>query len=135
MRVITLRRFIAILVGALAVAVFLGQTYSGVLRPQASMPVLLQQALQLASFALVALFIGFVVRRRGWLAAAAAYLLGLALFVAVVLRPSPPWSPSDVEGTWLAVMLGAVAGGVWSAFIGAIGSWLAHATNRSSTLP
>lgn len=38
--------------------------------------------------ALTAFLIGFVVRRRGWLWAFAACLIGLALWVIVELRPS-----------------------------------------------
>lgn len=134
-----MRSFIAILIGAVAVGVFIGQTYSGALRPQASMPLLLQQALQLGSFALIAFLVGFVVKRRGWLAASAAYLLGLALWVVVVLRPSPPWVPTDVEGTWVAVILGAIIGGPWSALAGAAGSWAARSrllvTTRRASWP
>lgn len=123
---------IAILVGAAVVAVYLDQAYSGVLRPQASIPALLDGAIHFGLVALISFLVGFTVKRRGWLAASAAYLIGLSLWVVVDLRPSPPWVPTDVGGTWEAVALRAVIGGVWSAFSGAAGTWIARARERAS---
>ena len=124
---------IAILIGAVAVGVFMGQVRSGALRTLLELPpVLLAQALHLGSLALIAFLVGFVVKRRGWLAASAAYLLGIALWVAVDLRPSPPWVPTDVGGTWEAVTLAGVIGGLWSALFGAAGSFAARAMDRAS---
>lgn len=59
--------------------------------------------LRVLSLVLVALVIGLVVTRRGWLAAAAAYVVGIALWILIYLRPSPPWAPSDVWflETWI----------------------------------
>jgi hypothetical protein len=127
-----MRSVIAILVGAAAIAVFLGQARSGVLSPQASRPALLDTAIQFGVLALIAFLIGFVVRRNGWLWALAAYLIGLALWVVVELRPSLPWVPTDVGGTWEAIGLRALIGGVWSALSGATGSLTARATPRPS---
>ena len=87
-------------------------------------------AIQFGVLALSAFLIGL--RRNGWLWALAAYLVGLALWVVVELRPSPPWVPTDVGGTWEAVGLRALIGGVWSALSGAAGSLTARATPRSS---
>lgn len=45
--------------------------------------------------ALVAFVCGAVVIHSGWIAAAAAYVIGLAMWIFFYLRPSPPWAPSD----------------------------------------
>ncbi len=127
-----MRAVIAIFVGAVAVAVFMGQVRSGQLRLQSTTPVLLEQALTLGSLALIAFLVGFAVKRRGWLAAAGAYVIGVALWVVVDLRPSPPWVLSDVRGTWEWVMATASIGGLWSALSGAAGSWAARAMGRAS---
>jgi hypothetical protein len=127
-----MRSVIAILVGAAAVSVYLGQARSGFLSPQASRPALLDAAIQFGLLALIAFLIGFVVRRRGWLMALVAYLMGLAVWVVVELRPSPPWVPTDVGGIWEAVALRAAVGGGWSALSGAAGSWAARARARAS---
>ena len=129
-----MRPTIATLVGALAIWLLRGQTYSGVLRPNESRPPLLDLTLQLGAVALVALLIGFAVKRRGWLAAALAYAAGVGLWVVVELRPSPPWVPTDVGGTWETVSLAAVIGGVWSAVFGAAGSFAARALDRRARL-
>lgn len=60
-----MRSLIALVIGAAAVGVYLGQARSGVLSPQASRPALLDAAIQLGMLALIAFLIGFVVRRRG----------------------------------------------------------------------
>jgi Na+/proline symporter len=127
-----MRSALAILVGAAAVALYMGQARSGFLSPQASTPALLQAAISFGMPALIAFIVGFVVRRRGWFAAAAAFLIGLALWVVVELRPSPPWVPTDVGGTWEAVGLRAIIFGVWSALCGAAGSWTARAREGGS---
>ena len=127
-----MRSVIAIFVGALAVGLLRGQMYSGVLRPHESRPVVLDLMLQLGAVALVAFLIGFVVKRRGWLAAALAYVLGIGLWLVVELKPSPPWVPTDVGGTWEAVTLAAVIGGLWSALFGAAGRFAARAMDRAS---
>ena len=128
----SMRSVIALLIGGATVGVYLGQARSGVLSPQASRPALLDAAIQFGLLALIALLIGFVARRPGWLWASAAYLVGLTLWVIVELRPSPPWVPTDVGGTWEAVGLRALIGGVWSALSGAAGSWAAGVRERAS---
>ena len=128
-----MRTLFAILVAAVAVGVFMGQARSGAIRTLfAEVPVVLAPGLHLGSIALIAFLVGFIVNRRGWLAASSAYLLGIALWVLIDLRPSPPWVPTDVEGTWVAVMIAAAIGAPWSALCGAAGSWAAHATRRAS---
>jgi hypothetical protein len=56
---------------------------------------------------LVAVVIGVLVTRRAWLAAASAYLIGVATWVVLWLRPSPPWAPSDnwFLETWVQFLL------------------------------
>lgn len=127
-----MRPAIAILIGALAVGLLRGQMYSGVLRPDASRPALLDQVITLGSVALIAFLVGFVVERRGWLAAALAFVVGVGLWVVVELKPSPPWVPTDVGGTLEAVVLLSVIGGLWSALFGAAGSFAARARDRAS---
>ncbi len=127
-----MRNLIAILVGALAVAFLRGQMHSGVLRPHESRPALLDQVITLGSVALIAFLIGFVVKRRGWLAAALSFVIGVGLWVVVELRPSPPWVPTDVGGTWEAVALLSALGGLWSALFGAAGGFAARAMDRAS---
>lgn len=129
-----MRSLIALVIGAAAVGVYLGQARSGVLSPQASRPALLDAAIQFGLLALIAFLIGFVVIRRGWFWALAAYLFGLALWVVVELRPSPPWVPTDVGGTWEAVGLRALIGGAWSALSGAAGSLGGRARERASSI-
>lgn len=118
-----MRFVITVIVGGLGV---------GALLPQ--MPIYL--ALNLApapAYALIALLaflVGATVSHRGWLAAGAAYLIGVALWIALYLRPSPPWAPSDNWGieTWIGFALNqvlvptVVAGG-----LGAIGNWTGRA--------
>lgn len=128
-----MRALIAILVGAVAVAVFMGQARSGALRPLATTPVLLEQVLTLGLPALIAFLVGFVVKRRGWLAASGAYVVGVAVWVVVDLRLSPPWILTDVRGTWEWLILTASIGGLWSALSGAAGCWAARAMGRAST--
>lgn len=127
-----MRSVIAILVGAAAVGIYMDQAYRGVLRPQAAIPPLLDTAIHFGLVALIAFLVGFVVRRRGWLAALVAYLIGLAIWVVVDIRPTPPWIPTDVSGIWLAVFVRAITGGLWSALAGAVGSWVARASGRVS---
>jgi hypothetical protein len=83
--------------------IYMDQAYSGVLRPQASIPAQLDALIHFGLLALIAFLVGFVVRRHGWLAALVAYLIGLAIWVVVDIRPTPPWMPTDVSGIWLAV--------------------------------
>jgi hypothetical protein len=127
----SMRSVIAILIGAAAVGIYLDQVYSGVLRPQQS-PTLLASAIQFGLVALIAFLVGFTVTRRGWLAASMAYFIGLSVWVVVDLRPSPPWVPTDVGGTWEAVFMWALIGCLWSALFGGAGSWTARARKRTS---
>ena len=128
----SMRSVIAILIGAVAVGIYLDQQYSGVLRPQQSIPALLASVINLGLVALIAFLVGFVVKRRGWFHALAAYLIGLSVWVVVDLRISPPWVPTDVGGTWEAVVMWALIGGLWSALVGGAGSWAARARRRAS---
>lgn len=130
----TVRSSFAVLVGAVAFAVFISKARSGL--PQLGTPTpLLGWVLQLGSLALIAFLVGFVVKRRGWLAAAGAYVGGVALFVLVDLQPTPPWVPTDARGSWEAV-IGMLGIGVpWTALSGAAGSWAARARGRASARP
>ena len=121
---------IAVLVGAVAFAVFISKARSGF--PELGTPTpVLGWVLQLGSLALIAFLVGFVVKRRGWLAASGAYVGGVVLFVLVDLRPTPPWAfissvigwgPADAKGSWEAV-IGMLGIGVpWTALSGAAGS-------------
>jgi hypothetical protein len=127
-----MRSVVAILMGAAAVGIYLDQAYSGVLRPQQSIPALLASVIQFGLVALIAFLVGLTVVRRGWLAALVAYLVGLSVWVVVDLRPSPPWVPTDVGGTWEAAAMWALIGGLWSALVGGAGSWAGRARSRSS---
>jgi len=128
---IVTRFVIATFIGAAAVAVYWDQSYSGVLRPQASIPAPVAALTHFGLVAVIAFLVGFIVRRRGWLAAVVAYLTGLSVWVVVDIRPSPPWVPTDVGGTWEAILLNALIGGLWSALVGGVGSWAARARGRS----
>ena len=56
---------------------------------------------------LIPFVVGLAVMRRGWIAAAAAYVFGVVLWVGFYLRPAPPWAPSDVWflATWISFIL------------------------------
>ena len=104
----------------------------GALLPQ--MPIYLALGLApaptYALIALLAFLVGAVVGHRGWLAAGAAYVIGVALWIALYLRPSPPWAPSDNWGieTWVGFALNQVlVPTVVAAGLGALGSWTRRA--------
>jgi hypothetical protein len=84
-------------------------------------------SLRLLILVAVALLIGYVTGDRGWLAASAAYVLGIVFWTVVYLKPSPPWAPSDnwtIE-TWSSfVMTTVLFGAVLYAIFGMIGSWI-----------
>ena len=108
-------------------AVLIGGTAFGTLMP--GMPAFqrLSQApgLRVLSLVLVAVVIGMVVTRRGWLASATAYVTGIALWLGIYVHPSPPWAPSDNWSamTWLYNVVGAgVAGALLCAILAYIGS-------------
>jgi len=127
-----MRSVIAIVIGAAAVGIYLDQVYSGVLRPQQSIPAPLASAINFGLVALIAFLVGLTVTRRGWLAASVGYFIGLFVWVVVDLRPSPPWVPTDVGGTWEAVFMWALIGCLWSALFGGAGSWTARSRKRTS---
>lgn len=82
--------------------------------------------IRLAFVAFIAFAVGFGVGRRGWLAALAAFIVGHALWVAIELRPSAPWAPSDVWdwtqwGIFLGTLLPTALG---AAVIGGLGGWV-----------
>jgi hypothetical protein len=130
-----------VLVGAVAFAVVISKTRSGLPGLATPTPVL-GWVLQLGSLALIAFLVGFVVQRRGWLAASAAHVGGVVLFVLVDLRPTPPWAfiasvigwgPPDATGSWEAV-IGLLGIGVpWAALSGAAGSWAPRASGRGGS--
>lgn len=74
----------------------------------------------------IALAIGFLAGRYGWLAAGGAYVVGIALWTLLYLKPSPPWAPSDNWGeeTWLGFAASTVFGVVLYALFGIVGSWI-----------
>ena len=127
MSLIVTRSVIATLVGAAAVAVYCDQSYAGVLRPQASIPAPVASLIHFGLVAVIAFLVGFIVKHRGWLAAFVAYLIGLSVWVVMDIRPSPPWVPTDVGGTWEAILLNALVGGLWSGLVGGVGGWAARA--------
>jgi hypothetical protein len=121
------RTQLATLAGAAAIGTFLIQAHAGVVRRVVSpFPVWVEQLAYLATLSLIAFLVGFIVVRRGWLAALAAYVLGVALYVGLYLRPSPPWAPSDVWGleTWISFVLTMLPTTIGSAIVGGIGSWV-----------
>lgn len=126
-----MRSLPAVLVGAVAFAVFISKARSGL--PELGTPTpVLGWVLQLGTLALIAFLVGFAVKRRGWLAASGAYVAGVGLFVLVDLRPTPPWVPTNARGSWEAV-IGMLSIGVpWTAPSGAAGSWAARARRRAS---
>lgn len=127
-----MRSLVAILAGAVVVAIFIGRARSGVIGTLMPTSVLLVWVLQLGSLAVIAFLVGVVVKRRGWLAAAGTYVAGVALWTVVDLRPTPPWVPTDARGTWEAVIGMVSIGGPWSALCGTGGSWAMRARGRAS---
>jgi hypothetical protein len=87
--------------------------------------------IQLGFVAFVALAVGFVVGRRGWLAALAAFVIGHGLWVAVELRPSLPWSASDVWGwdQWGIFIVTLLPTALGAAVLGGLGGWIARRTH------
>jgi len=85
-------------------------------------------SLQLAWVGIVATAIGFVTGRRGWAAALAAYAIGVALWVTIELRPSPPWAGADVWDwqQWGGFILTLTPVGLGAAVLGWVGSRLGH---------
>ena len=117
-------------------AVLIGGAASGALMPGMPAFELLSRAslLRALSLVVVALVIGLVVTRRGWLAAATAYVIGIAFWLAIYVHPSPPWAPSDNWSvlTWLYDVVGVgLAGALLFAFIAYIGSRIARLVIRA----
>ncbi len=95
---------------------------------------LLSQAALLRALLLLlaGLLIGAVIPRHGWLAAAAAYAVGIALWVVLYLRPSPPWAPSDnwsIE-TWVSFAGTQLAATLLFVAIGYVGGRVARIWTR-----
>ena len=90
--------------------------------------------LRVLALVLMAFLIGLVLPRRGWIAAAAAYVVGIALWLGSYVHPSPPWAPSDnwFLETWLYNVGGmGLAGALLFALIAYLGSWLARVLLRA----
>lgn len=115
------RFFVAVLVGGAAV---------GALMPGMPAFELLSRASLLRTLLLLlaGLLIGIVVVHRGWLAAAAAYTVGVTLWMVLYLRPSPPWAPSDnwFIDTWISFVGTQLAGTLLFTAIGYIGERVAR---------
>ena len=129
-----MRSLHATFMGAAAIGTFVVQAHAGIVRlPVSPFPVWADQLIYLATLSLVAFLVGFVVVRRGWLAALAAYVLGVALYVGFYLRPSPPWAPSDNWDllTWTSFVLTILPLTIGSAIVGSIGSWVRRASSTS----
>jgi hypothetical protein len=122
----------------LATTVLIGGAAIGALMPGMPAFELLSGAslLRVLCLVVVAVAIGLVLTRRAWLAAGAAYVVGIALWVALYLRPSPPWAPSDnwsIE-TWLYNVLGpALGGALLFAAIAYISGRIAHLASSRTT--
>jgi hypothetical protein len=115
-------------------AVLIGGAAFGALMPGMPAEALLSRwsLLRVLALVLVALAIGLVVR-RGWLASATAYVIGIALWLALYVHPSPPWAPSDNWSvfTWLYNVVGVgLAGALLFACIAHIGSRIARLAFR-----
>ena len=115
-------------------AVLIGGAAFGALMPGMPAELLLSRwsLLRVVALVAVALAIGLVVTRRGWLASATAYVIGIALWIGI-LRPSPPWAPSDNWSvfTWLYNVGGVgLAGALLFAGIAYIGSRIARLAFR-----
>jgi hypothetical protein len=87
--------------------------------------------LWLAWTAIVAAGVGLFGRRYGWAAAFAAYVIGIALWVTIELRPPPPWAATDVWGweQWRDFVLTKIPIGVGAAIFGWVGN---HVRSRRS---
>lgn len=125
-----MRYSIAMLVGGLAVGLLLAEGRLGLSRFLVA-PMWVGALLYLGPLILIALVVGFFAAPRGALAAFGAYVVGVILWVAFVLRPGPAES-SDVWGyaQWGYFILTMLPSAIGSAVIGAIGSWLARSRLR-----
>jgi hypothetical protein len=119
-----MRYLISFLAGGAAVGVLLTEARSGLLSFLVA-PLWVHAALYLAPLILIALLVGLFAAPRGALVAFAAYVLGVALWVAFDLRPGPPGT-SDVWGydQWGYFILQMLPSAVISAVVGAIASRL-----------
>jgi hypothetical protein len=117
-----LKSSLAVLVGGATVGALMPGMPAFELATRAPVP----RALQVLAVALV---VGLVVGRRGWVAAAAAYGIGIALWIGLYLKPSPPWAPSDVWflATWTSFGLTVLVGVLLFAVVGFAGEWIASA--------
>ena len=124
------RFFAAVLIGGAAFAALMPGMPAFELLSRAS--VLRVPSLVLVALVILALVIGLVIRRRGWLAAAAAYVVGIALWIGIYLRPSPPWAPSDVWHleTWITFVGMQLVSALLFAGIAYIGSRIARLAFR-----
>lgn len=128
-----MRYLISFLAGGVAVGVLLTQSRSGFLSFLVA-PLWVHATLYLAPLILIALLVGLFAAPRGAVAAFAAYVLGVALWVAFDLRPGPPGT-SDVWGyeQWGYFVLQMLPSAVIFAVVGAIASRLRQ--SRLGALP
>jgi hypothetical protein len=108
-----------ILVGGIATGSLLPNMFLAERLPATAAPVV-----WIALLVAIPLAVGALVQRCGSIAAAGAFVVGIGLWIALWLRPSPPWSPSDNWSlmTWTMLIVGQVAPGlVITAVLGAIG--------------
>lgn len=75
---------------------------------------------------LTAVGVGSLGRPRAWLRATICYFIGVVWWVATDLRPSPPWSASDVWGSaqWAMFAVSLTPSFGLVAILGAVGGWL-----------
>lgn len=112
------RSIAATIIGALVIAVLLPGMPAFELLPQLAF-------LRTPLVIIVGLFIGLSGTQRPLLVGACAYVLGVALWTVLTLRPSPPWLPSDnwSIGAWGAFVAGTViTGAVLMAMVAYVGN-------------
>jgi hypothetical protein len=128
------RYSVSFLVGGIAFGALLTEPWWGITRFLIA-PSWVNTVMHLAPLGLVALAIGFVAAPRGALISFAAYVLGVALWIVLLIRPGLPGT-SDVWGyaQWGYFILELLPSAIASAIIGGIAS-LARSRLHSSSRP